>query len=432
MLRSTPVRSLTTALLATTLLVGGLLSLTQQPSAAVPADKDATQYVPCFGTGTDGSRVQAVYLRETDDPPMPTDGVPAIRQALWRLDQTVDASARKTDRSLRIRFEHGAPTVEGDTESCQPAIDEVVLPDNGQESWGAELTARGYIRSDRKLLVFTDSNGWTAEKCHASVVGPEGGGRAWLKQSLGCWNDRLLTHETLHLFGVSHLHDDGPDGRSLREGPDPMDAGGKDRPECNGPGSGVLLDCGEDTYFNPGKDSTTYLTGRHTGMVSPFENIAASSYFAPGRPAPDLAFRIHMRDSDMCLEPFSGTANPDAVVQLPCRNDDAQLWIRTANTDGYDTLKNRVSGKCLDVPGGNTTSGTVLQQHLCNSTNAQRWWLNSRRYSSGNSFLLLNKNSNALALSTRESGKSSGDVISLSRNASLLSLDFTATPDPAD
>ncbi len=50
-----------------------------------------------------------------------------------------------------------------------------------------------------------------------------------------------------------------------------------------------------------------------------------------------------------------------------------QLWVQmTGQTRVIGAVKG-ISSKCLDIPGSNTTNGTLLQIYSCNGTGAQQW-----------------------------------------------------------
>ncbi|WP_406177937.1 ricin-type beta-trefoil lectin domain protein [Streptomyces sp. NBC_00996] len=71
-----------------------------------------------------------------------------------------------------------------------------------------------------------------------------------------------------------------------------------------------------------------------------------------------------------CVMPSGGgTANGTAVVVADCTGADGQKWTATAT----GTLKHVASGKCLDVPSSDFTSGKDLQLYTCNSSDAQVW-----------------------------------------------------------
>ncbi|WP_069466185.1 ricin-type beta-trefoil lectin domain protein [Actinacidiphila rubida] len=68
----------------------------------------------------------------------------------------------------------------------------------------------------------------------------------------------------------------------------------------------------------------------------------------------------------------TGTADHAVVGIAGCAGTSAQAWTRRA--DG--SLVNSASGRCLDVPDGNTSPGAVpLQVYACDGTTAQQWRL---------------------------------------------------------
>ncbi|MFE0461780.1 GH92 family glycosyl hydrolase [Kitasatospora sp. NPDC058965] len=70
-----------------------------------------------------------------------------------------------------------------------------------------------------------------------------------------------------------------------------------------------------------------------------------------------------------CLDDNGGSAADGNRIQLwDCNGTPAQQW--TVSPDG--TL--RVLGKCLDVNQGGTAAGSLVQLYGCNGTGAQQWW----------------------------------------------------------
>ena len=74
-----------------------------------------------------------------------------------------------------------------------------------------------------------------------------------------------------------------------------------------------------------------------------------------------------------CLDANNaGTANGTLVQLWDCNSTGSQTWVAQANGE----LVNPQSGRCLDVPGGNTTPGAVqLQLYDCNAGATQAWRL---------------------------------------------------------
>ncbi|HTJ71033.1 MAG TPA: ricin-type beta-trefoil lectin domain protein [Actinospica sp.] len=68
----------------------------------------------------------------------------------------------------------------------------------------------------------------------------------------------------------------------------------------------------------------------------------------------------------------AGTANGTPVQLYTCNNSGSQTWVAQANGE----LLNPQSGRCLNVPGGNTTPGAVqLQLQDCGVSASQTWKL---------------------------------------------------------
>ena len=85
--------------------------------------------------------------------------------------------------------------------------------------------------------------------------------------------------------------------------------------------------------------------------------------------APDLS--VHVLGK--CLQVAGNTTgNGAAVVLATCDRSTGQVWTRQAG----GALVNPASGRCLDVPGGNTVPGAAqLQIWDCNGSAAQTWQL---------------------------------------------------------
>jgi hypothetical protein len=76
-----------------------------------------------------------------------------------------------------------------------------------------------------------------------------------------------------------------------------------------------------------------------------------------------------------CLDVAGGGTGDGTLIQLyDCNGTAAQQWTANASTGA---LGNPVSGRCLDIPNSSTNDGTQLQLFDCNGSNAQRWVLPS-------------------------------------------------------
>ncbi|SEG91402.1 Ricin-type beta-trefoil lectin domain-containing protein [Thermomonospora echinospora] len=105
-----------------------------------------------------------------------------------------------------------------------------------------------------------------------------------------------------------------------------------------------------------------------------------------------MTLRLVNVNSGHCLDVTGGgTASGVNVRQLNCNAGAAQNWQFTDVGDGYYTLTNSNSGKCLDIDGtdgSGTADGRNAWQYDCNGSEGQQWkpekkdggyWLKSRR-----------------------------------------------------
>ena len=79
-----------------------------------------------------------------------------------------------------------------------------------------------------------------------------------------------------------------------------------------------------------------------------------------------------LKSLNRCLDVAGGGSVSGTVVQLyDCTGNAAQVWTQQAN----GTLLNPASGKCLTSPGGSTTNGTQLVIDTCGTSASQRFWV---------------------------------------------------------
>ncbi|WP_433336143.1 RICIN domain-containing protein [Spirillospora sp. CA-294931] len=161
------------------------------------------------------------------------------------------------------------------------------------------------------------------------------------------------------------------------------------------PGAGALLFGG--TFTGGGR--TSYWNGwlddsQLWPLAHPDESVLNVIY---GESVQDREFagktqRLVNVNSGHCLDVAgSSTANQANVIQWTCNAGPAQDWRFTDSGDGYYTLTNPNSGKCLDVDatdGSGTSDGRNVWQDECNQNPGQLWkpekkanghWLVSKR-----------------------------------------------------
>lgn len=115
---------------------------------------------------------------------------------------------------------------------------------------------------------------------------------------------------------------------------------------------------------------------------------------SPSGPQHGSIVRLIAKHSGKCLDvPSSSTTSGTALQQWVCNGTNAQAFRLQAVTGGFN-LVNVNSGMCVDVSNSSTADGATIQQWECNSTNAQVFSLNAV---SGGGYTLVNANSTKCA-----------------------------------
>jgi hypothetical protein len=109
--------------------------------------------IPCVGYGSAGPRVQAIYAHLDTATSRYAEVAPLIRGWARQTDDIFDASAGQTAGSRHLRWVHNA--------QCTLAVAELALSETAAVDINRmmdELVAAGYSRSDRRYLVWFDTN----------------------------------------------------------------------------------------------------------------------------------------------------------------------------------------------------------------------------------------------------------------------------------
>ena len=120
---------------------------------AAPGTAAAAGTVPCYGTGSDGYRVELLYARSV-----------RRRRPLRHVRLVVRHLGRPHGRRRqpqRGRDRRHPPRALRHRRLCNPVIDRVTLSANGASDFNtmiSELRAQGFNRSDRKYVVWVDAN----------------------------------------------------------------------------------------------------------------------------------------------------------------------------------------------------------------------------------------------------------------------------------
>jgi hypothetical protein len=260
------------------------------PSAATAGETGAGS-VPCYGNGDDGFRVQLVYARSTSRNDRFASYESSFRAWAARMDAVVRESAAETGGVRHIRFVTDS--------ACNPVIERVALGNSAMSSFSSmvsELHNRGYARTDRKYLVWADTNTYCGiSELYVDDTADSTPGRNYNngnprvqgaigRVDNGCWGlpNLVEAHELLHLLGgVQPTAPNATPGYHCRDESDRLcyadgSGGGGVRQVCP-PWHEALYDCNHDDYF-----STAPLPGSY---LSTHWNTASSAFLSNQAPA---------------------------------------------------------------------------------------------------------------------------------------------------
>jgi hypothetical protein len=246
--------------------------------------------VPCYGTGSDGTRVQAIYAHAADVPDAYNQVVGSIRSWAAMADDVFNNSAAETGGIRHVRWVT-------DT-SCNLSVAHVTLSAAGDDSIDStinELRTQGFNRSDRKYLVWMDANVYCGiaqvygdDKPTQDNVsnGSSSVSGEFARVDNDCWGlsgQSIEAHELMHTLGgvqttaphatkYNHCYDTA-DRMCYDDG-----SGTPMRAVCAA-SHGNLFDCNHDDYFYAGAPPSTNYLAKHW-------NTANSAFLATANPLP--------------------------------------------------------------------------------------------------------------------------------------------------
>jgi hypothetical protein len=270
-------------------------------AAATPPGRPSTAGIgahvapSCSGTGTDGRRVQPMYVREATTPSRYAAVLPLLLNEVANVDDVFAVSAARTGGVRRVRWVHDG--------ACNPVLPEVVVPAGALSTFGATiqaLQAQGYRDASRKYLMFADADVLCGIGTLYNDVRPVGNTNdlrtAYARVDVRCWSGStsIAAHELTHnLGGVlpgaphvtanAHCWDDNDlmcydDGSGV-----PMQTLCPDRQQ------GQLLDCGNDDYFSTAPPAGSWLATSWNTASSSFLDTTAVDPTLPPVTAPPPA-----------------------------------------------------------------------------------------------------------------------------------------------
>ncbi|NGN68514.1 hypothetical protein G5C51_32030 [Streptomyces sp. A7024] len=352
----------------------------QSAAEAAAATKTAAVGAVACDDGEEGDgkgRYQPVYVYRAEGGARES-GPAAVRQVIWDVDQTFEASAKRYagyNESRRPRFVQD--------EDCKPTVMSVAVEGLGEEHAMGDVRekAQEAVRQKvgagadewletHRLLLFYDTG--KPDGCGtAGAPGPDSRADShsgWAEVSWDCAGEGAMTHEMIHNFGVTHCDEDKAQGN------DPICRGYDETPRCSSPRSGAVLDCGRDdfAYFHPRPAKGTPLAGK------PAQNVARSPYLISDKAAQPVAARLADAEGGKCLAP-----DGDGLTLAACGGDD-QTWVREISGHGW--FKFKLGEKCLAKGEGGSP---VLE--ACAKTAGQHWWVEENQGDARNGYGIVHR-----------------------------------------
>jgi len=255
---------------------------------ATSAQSALAPVLPCYGDGSAGNRVQAIYAVPAGTVDRYATVAPSIERWAAEADAVFSGSARQTGGDRHIRFVT--------TSNCTLVVQKVNLTALGDDTFTntmTELAAQGYDRTDRKYLVWMDSTvmcgigGYYLD----DQPGQDNVNNGLAPGSVaridsGCWGlgsqgRSVEAHELMHTLGA--VQPSAPNSTALGHCDDDADRMCYDdgspglvlRNVCPAENE-ALFDCNHDDYFSTFPPAGNYLATHW--------NTAVSSFLEPAPP----------------------------------------------------------------------------------------------------------------------------------------------------
>ncbi len=255
--------------------------------------------IPCYGTGTDGFRVQLLYVRANGAADKSATYLPSFVNWAANANTAFKDSAAKTGGVRNIRF-----VTDSSCNLSIPAVQVSFIGINSLSGLISELKAKGYNRSDRKYLAWVDTT--AANYCGIAEIYIDdkptttpgvttsnySNGHPGVKGTFGrvdapCWGkaDSVEAHELTHMLGgVQPSAPHATPKYHCRDESDRLcyvDESGLPMSQVCALSNERLLDCNNDDYFSSNPPAGSYLA-THWNVA----NNAFLAKTAPGSSPP--------------------------------------------------------------------------------------------------------------------------------------------------
>ncbi len=322
--------------------------------AGTPGIASLSEHVrpSCSGSGTDGHRVQVLYLHAAGTSRY-RQVLPVLRNEVANVDDVFALSARQTGGERRVRWVHDA--------GCLPVVGDVAVPARalGTDFWAtvAAVKARGFTSPARKYFMFADA----AKICGIGTVYDDpspthnlNDGRypSYARVDTPCWSGAHSTpaHELTHMLGG--VQPNAPHATRFEHCWDESDL------MCYDDGSGArlrqvcpasqeqLLDCHHDDYFDTDPPRGSFLARSWDTARSSFLDDEAPRADRSGTvPRRGSWTRPRVRDGVLsaALTDASGHVLARRAVAVQARWRGAGTWATLSHltTDGAGVARTR-------------------------------------------------------------------------------------------
>jgi hypothetical protein len=223
-----------------------------------------TTSVVCDGDGKSGNRVEVLYVRGSGGASRYNEYLASFRGWASGVDAIYDTSAKKTGGTRHVRYVTDS--------GCNATVAEVVIDDGKLADFGQSVNAiraQGYNRTDRKYLMFVDTNAlcgvaFVAVDSQPGQNNANNSGPSYARVDNGCWSAGPAAHELTHALGS--VNSDSPNHTQYGHCTDDYDLmcyqdgpGTVMRVVCPDRAQDNLLDCNNDDYFNTNPARGSYL-----------------------------------------------------------------------------------------------------------------------------------------------------------------------------
>jgi hypothetical protein len=245
--------------------------------------------VACDGDGVSGKRVQVLYARDAKTPSRFGEYRESFRTWSAGVDAIFNASAKETGGERHVRFVT--------TPDCKVDVREVELPAGALNDFGSTINGvrkLGYDRSDRKYMIFADSNVYCGIGTFAGDSKPgadnrSNSGPSFGRTDTGCWSAGVAAHELGHNLGA--VNNNAPNSSKAGHCLDEYDlmcygdSGGlKTNVKCADRAHDDRFDCNHDDYYNTNPKPGSYLANNWNMANSQF--LIAGGGTTPPPPSP--------------------------------------------------------------------------------------------------------------------------------------------------